>query len=208
MSKIFFISNIFQNNAAKIQNIYKGQTYEVGYDVIANKVKINIPPNSIMRKNIFFINIEQNIMTKLNGKLNLTELDVDIIQNTGGGNCFYKAISQFYLGKEDYHIYYRKQIAQFIESKKAIDSINYPYLYKNEKDILTWHEYFDELELVGTFAGHYELINTSILYNCNIIVYRNNQYNINDKKYKFFLLSPFLEEFILFFVILKSTLFF
>ena len=37
-----------------------------------------------MRTNIFFINTEQNIMAKLNGKLNLTELDVDVIQNTGG----------------------------------------------------------------------------------------------------------------------------
>ena len=32
-----------------------------------------------MRINIFFINADQNIMAKLNGKLNLTELDVDII---------------------------------------------------------------------------------------------------------------------------------
>ena len=32
-----------------------------------------------MRTNIFFINADQNIMSKLNGKLNLTELDVDII---------------------------------------------------------------------------------------------------------------------------------
>ena len=38
-----------------------------------------------MRTNILFINTNQNIMAKLNGKLNLTELDVDIIQNTGGG---------------------------------------------------------------------------------------------------------------------------
>ena len=185
MSKIFFLSNIFQNNIGNTQNIFQTQNYEVGYDVIANKMKINNPPYNIMRTNILFINSDQNIMAKLNGKLNLTELDVDIIQNTGGGNCFYKAISQFYLGKEDYHIYYRKQIAQFIESKKAIDSINYPYLYKNEKVILTWHEYFDELKLTGTFAGQYELINTSILYNCNIIVYRNNKYNINDKNYTF-----------------------
>ena len=185
MSKIFFLSNIFQNNIGNTQNIFKRQHYEVGYDVITNKMKINNPPNNIKRTNIFFINKDQNIMAKLNGKLNLTELDVDVIPNTGGGNCFYKAISQFYLGTEDYHIYYRKQLAEFIESKKATDSINYPYLYNNEKDILTWHEYFDELKLTGTFAGQYELINTSILYNCNIIVYRNNKYNIDDKNYTF-----------------------
>ena len=118
MSKIFFLSNIFQNNIGNTQNIFKRQHYEVGYDVITNKMKINNPPNNIKRTNIFFINKDQNIMAKLNGKLNLTELDVDVIPNTGGGNCFYKAISQFYLGTEDYHIYYRKQLAEFIESKK------------------------------------------------------------------------------------------
>ena len=185
MSKIFFLSNIFQNNTSKSTNINTGQNYEVGYDVIANKLKINNPPNSIMRTNLFFINTEQNIMKKLNGKLNLTELDVDVIQNTGGGNCFYKSISQFYLGTENYHIYYRKQIAEYIESKEATDSINFPYIYKNEKDILTWHEYFEELKVTGTYAGQYELINTSSLFNCNIIVYRNNQYIFNEKNYTF-----------------------
>ena len=84
MSKIFFLSNIFQNNIGNTQNIFQTQNYEVGYDVIANKMKINNPPYNIMRTNIFFINSDQNIMAKLNGKLNLTELDVDVIQNTGG----------------------------------------------------------------------------------------------------------------------------
>ena len=42
-----------------------------------------------MRTNIFFINTEQNIMAKLNGKLYLTELEVDVIQNTEGSNCFH-----------------------------------------------------------------------------------------------------------------------
>ena len=189
MSKIFFLSNIFQNHTAKTKNINKGQAYEVGYDVLANKLNINDPPNNIKRANIFFINTEPNLMAKLNGKLDLGESDVDVIQNSGAGNCFYKSISQFYLETENYHLYYRKQIAEYIESKKATDSINYPYLYKNEKDILTWHEYFDELKLTGTYAGQYELINTSLLCNCNIIVYRNNHYNIKDRNYNFTLIS-------------------
>ena len=60
MSKILFLSNIFQNNIPKSNTLYNGQNYEVGYDVITNKLKINNPPNhlmrknSLMRKNIFF----------------------------------------------------------------------------------------------------------------------------------------------------------
>ena len=72
MSKIFFLSNIFQNNTAKTSNIYTGQNYEVGYDLFTYKLKINNSPNNIMRTNIFFINTDQNIMAKLNWKLNLT----------------------------------------------------------------------------------------------------------------------------------------
>ena len=69
--------------------------------------------------------------------------------------------------------------------KKDTDSINYPYIYKNENDILTWHEYFNELKLTGTFAGQYEIINTSLLYNCNIIIYRNNNYTDQEQNYSF-----------------------
>ena len=87
MSKIFFLSNIFQNNIGNTQNIFQTQHYEVGYNVITNKMKINNPPNNIMRTNIFFINTDQNIMAKLNVKLNLTELDVDVTKKLGE-NCF------------------------------------------------------------------------------------------------------------------------
>ena len=59
MSKIFFLSNIFQNNIGNTQNIYKGQNYELGYNVITNKLKINNFTNNIMRTNIFFINTDQ-----------------------------------------------------------------------------------------------------------------------------------------------------
>ena len=43
MPKIFFLSNIFQNNIGNTKNIFQTQHYEVGYDVIANKMKINNP---------------------------------------------------------------------------------------------------------------------------------------------------------------------
>ena len=96
-----------------------------------------------------------------------------------------KLHSQFYYNTENYHIYYRKKISEYIESKKDTEIIEYPYIYKNENDILTWSEYFDELILTGNYAGQYEIINTSILFNCNIIIYRNNNYNMNDKRYNF-----------------------
>ena len=50
-------------------------------------------------------------------------------------------------------------------------------LKKNKKDILTWHEFFNELILTGFFAGEYEIINASIIYKCNFIIYKNVIYN-------------------------------
>ena len=58
MSKLFFLSNIFQKNIGNTKNIFQTKHYEVGYDVIANKMKINNPPNNIMRINIYFINAD------------------------------------------------------------------------------------------------------------------------------------------------------
>ena len=50
-------------------------------------------------------------------------------------------------------------------------------LKKNEKDILTWHEFFNELILTRYFAGEYEIINSSIINKCNFIIYKNGIYN-------------------------------
>ena len=96
-------------------------------------------------------------MYKIYKHLALNENDINILPNTGGGNCFYKSISQFYNFVEDDHIYYRKEIASFIDSIKTTEIIENPYIYKNEYDILTWEEYFNELKLTGNYAGEYEI---------------------------------------------------
>jgi len=37
-------------------------------------------------------------------------------------------------------------------------------------------EYFEELKKTGTFAGEYEILNSSLLYSIHIIIYTNFQY--------------------------------
>ena len=53
-------------------------------------------------------------MQKIQNKIKLIEKDIGILNNTGGGICLYKAISQFYNHTEEYHLYYRKKIAKYI----------------------------------------------------------------------------------------------
>ena len=51
------------------------------------------------------------------------------LPNSGGGNCFYKAINQFFNNKEMYHYFYRKKICKQILSKINTDKIKYIYIY-------------------------------------------------------------------------------
>ncbi len=99
--------------------------------------------------------------------------DINVCDNTGGGNCFYKSLSQFYYKNEKYHIYFRKIIAELIKSKKHEDCLKFQFIYKNEKDILIYLEYFEELISIGNYPGQYEIINATIKLNCNIIIHRN-----------------------------------
>ena len=73
---------------------------ESGYNVLKD--------NGII-KDQFFINLNINIMNIINSKLSLNQNDIKLCQNTGGGNCFFKVISQFYHNTEIYHAYYRKK---------------------------------------------------------------------------------------------------
>ena len=104
MSKSFYISSFFFNKPQYIIN-----NYENGFNVLINKDKIPEPDSSNTTNDIYFINKNQNLMQKIQNKLKLTEKEIRILDNTGGGNYFYKAICQFYNHTEDYHLYYRKK---------------------------------------------------------------------------------------------------
>ena len=51
------------------------------------------------------------------------------------------------------------------------------HIYKSENVILTYKEYYEELCKTGTFAGEYEIVNSAILFNINIIIYSCNNYS-------------------------------
>ena len=57
------------------------------------------------------------------------------------------------------------------------------YIYKNTNNILTFLEYINELVLTGNYAGQYQIMYSSILLNCNIVIYRNENLNSNSKYY-------------------------
>ena len=58
-------------------------------------------------------------------------------------------------------------------------------MYKNNVEIIPYDQYFNELIITGTFAGQYELLNASMLLNCNIIIYKNENYDHSGITYNF-----------------------
>ena len=112
------MSNLFYKNTKISNNNQMGYNMEIGYNILLNKNFISKPRIDQIRKNLHFINAEQNLFRKINIKSDLNENDINICQNKGNGNCYYKALSQFYYNTENYHIYYRKIILEYIESKK------------------------------------------------------------------------------------------
>ena len=113
MSSIFD-SNLLNSYYQVFNNINK----ERGYNVITYANDIKSPDLKEYKKNVFIINLTHNLIDKLNNKKQINDSDIIIIPNSGGGNCFYKCLSQFYLNKEEYHIYYRKLIYEYIINKK------------------------------------------------------------------------------------------
>jgi len=108
----------------------------------------------------------------LNNKKQINESDVIIIPNSGDENCFYKCISQFYHNKEEYHIYYRKLICEFINSKKVHEMNQYAYLPDNYNNkTLLYNDYFNKMILTGEYTEEYEFINACLSIRCNIFIY-------------------------------------
>ena len=67
---------------------------------------------------IYKKNTSEKIMNKIQNKQNLNQNEIDVIKNEGDGNCFFRVLSQFFNSNEDFHIYFRKRLALYVESKK------------------------------------------------------------------------------------------
>ena len=114
MSHIFCNSNLFKHYL----NQASQDIFEWGYNILDNYNQIDDPQMYEIRKNVHTTNTKTDLLNKILNKEDLTQNDVIIYENSDNGNCFYKALSQFYTNKEAYHIYYRKETFKSIEKNK------------------------------------------------------------------------------------------
>ena len=129
------MSNLFSNKNQFINyyKFYNIEDFEENYNVLDDPLKkIKNPNNCEVRQNLFIVNTNSIIHNKINNNENIEYDLVKKIPNTAGGNCFFKAISQFFTNKETYHMHYRQRVAILINSKQNEDKINYPYIYGNK----------------------------------------------------------------------------
>ena len=117
---------------------------------------------------------------KQNDKFN----QVNLIKITKDGNCFYRNISFFLTKNEDYHIYIRALIYEYINQNKSDIINNFPNITLNTKLINT-ESYIPEILKDGTFAGDLEISQAIKIFNLKIAVY-TLYVNKDVKYYKFY----------------------
>ena len=57
-------------------------------------------------------------MNRIKNRENIFFKTADFIENTGGGNCYYKSLSQCLYGSEIYHFSIRQKIYESLHKKK------------------------------------------------------------------------------------------
>ena len=168
MSTLFSNKNQFNNYYNNLNNI----NIETGYNALEDSEKIILTTkNNEIRKNLFIINTNSRIKEKIDKKEDIAFNIVKKISNTGMGNCYFKAISQFFTNTESFHIYYRKKVCERIDNKKNIDQVKYPYIYGNNNTWMTYNENFYKIFKTGTYIGEYEIINTCLEFRCNTYMF-------------------------------------
>ncbi|KAL3676072.1 hypothetical protein R1sor_026020 [Riccia sorocarpa] len=102
-----------------------------------------------------------------NGKMNeqLAPLGLKVVNITGDGNCFFRAVADQLEGNEEEHAKYRRMVVDYLEQHRAEFE---PFL----EEETPFDEYCKNMRQDGTWAGHMELQAFSLAARCNICIHR------------------------------------
>ena len=115
-----------------------------------NKKNSNIPILNMINENNIIINGETQLK---NLKIKENCLLIDNIHRDG--NCFFRAISSFFTGTEQYHLYFRKIVHKYIKDNKDDIIIEFPYVYYNGK-LIDIEDYIPLINKNSNYAGELE----------------------------------------------------
>ena len=178
LPKIFYSNNVtseLEKNNYDNREIINPEQKDHLYDEI-DSYTINIYITKI--KNISETLIPENYF-----------INIEIIPD---GDCFFHAVSKFLSNNQNYDLYIRNIIYNYIIKNQDYFRINNPYIHNNKKVIL-FDEYLPNIIKPGNYAGELEIYITSKIFNISIYVY---EYQKAEKKYRYLYSYINNEEFI------------
>ena len=157
--------------------------------------KENMPPSDMIEKNRenrnlncyigkILIDLKEDKDEKKLKNLKFNEnafLKEDIY---GDGNCFYRAVSYYICNSEQYHLFFRNLVYDYIMANKDDIIIKFPYIYNIGKAV-DINEYIPLIKKQGTYAGELEAQLISNLLNIIILILEYKEIDDNMNYYSF-----------------------
>ena len=107
-----------------------------------------------------------------NNNLKNLKIKEDCLNNISiykDGNCFFRSISTFFSNSEEYHLFFRNLIYDYIRVNFDELISEFPYIYYNGKSI-DLDDYIPLIKINGTYAGEFECNIISKMFNINILL--------------------------------------
>ena len=155
-----------------------------------------MPPSDLIEKNIDNRNLNSNIgkilfdLKEDKDRIKLKNLKFNenafISEDIyGDGNCFYRAVSYYICNSEQYHLFFRNLIYDFITANKNDIIIKFPYVYYNGKAV-DIEDYIPLIKKPGTYAGELEAQILSNILDIIILILEYKK-NVDNNNYYSFL---------------------
>ena len=94
------------------------------------------------------------------------------IDISGGGDCWFKCFYKAIYDTEIYHTFISKKIYEILLLKKDEFKRNNITITDNNNKLILASNYFENIKFLHYWAGCLEIGESSILYNCNVIIYK------------------------------------
>lgn len=166
------------NDKESKQNVFQFFGIEANEYNLEQNIKIPIINQKSLNLNNKFLYF--NVINKKIIEYQITkEIEID-----GDGNCFFRNLSYFFTGTQEYYPFFRKILFLYINKNKEQIAIENPYIEFNN-NLIEIENYIPKINTDKNFAGELELKYASILFKINIAVYALNKQDNNNKYYEY-----------------------
>ena len=153
-------------------------------DVSDKNIKLKIEPK-LSEETINDLKPEPILLKKFINKEDIIINTKNIIDNTGGGDCWFKTISLALYKDEEYHLTIRKKIYESLVSKKSYFEENGLTINTNNQ-IIQISDYIEQIKFANQWSGDVEISETYEIYNINIVIYKVNKIQKNKSNLSFY----------------------